>query len=37
MDISVPDQEISVLNTKKIPEISGKLEFFVGGPTNFVH
>ena len=32
MDVSVPDREISVLNIDKIPEKSGKSEFFVGGP-----
>ena len=32
MDISVPDREISVLNSTKIPEKSEKSEFFVGGP-----
>ena len=32
MDISVPDQEISVLNMNKITEKSEKSEFFVGGP-----
>ena len=30
MDVSVPDWEISVLNIDKIPEKSGKLEFFLG-------
>ena len=32
MDISVPDREISVLNSTKIPEKSEKSEFFEGGP-----
>ena len=32
MDISVPNREISVLNSTKIPEKSEKSEFFVGGP-----
>ena len=32
MDVSVSDREISVLNIDKIPEKSGKSEFFVGGP-----
>ena len=32
MDLSVPDREISVLNSTKIPEKSEKSEFFVGGP-----
>ena len=31
MDISVPDWEISGLNSTKIPEKSEKLEFFVKG------
>ena len=32
MDMSVPDREISVLNSTKIPEKSEKSKFFVGGP-----
>ena len=33
MDISVPDCEISVLNSNKIPEKSEKSEFFEGSKT----
>ena len=36
MAISVPDQEISVLSINKIPEKSGKSEFYVGGPKNSI-